>query len=82
MSHVTHLDVVGAGLEVLENNVLSSATIESARFMNNKISYIEADAFRYTYYAHFQPTGLTPYERYPCIRVLPKWKSILYCGAC
>ena len=42
------MDVVGAGLKVLEGDTLSAAsTIESARFMNNKIAKIDQDAFRY-----------------------------------
>ena len=46
MARLSHLDMVNADLILLENNIVSSAPIESARFMNNKISYIEADAFR------------------------------------
>ena len=52
VARLSHLDMVGAGLLHLENNIVSSAPIESARFMNNKITHIEADAFRY---AHFPP---------------------------
>lgn len=44
---VKNMDIIDAGLEVLENNLMvSSNTIESARFTNNHITYIEADAFR------------------------------------
>ena len=47
MPYITHVDIVEAGLESLESDVLSVATtIESARFMNNKISHIQDDAFR------------------------------------
>lgn len=45
--YIIHLDMVESGLEVLEANVLSTAsTIESARFMNNRISHIDDNAFR------------------------------------
>ena len=45
--YITHVDIVEAGLDSLESEVLSVATtIESARFMNNKISHIQDDAFR------------------------------------
>ncbi|XP_059082371.1 chaoptin-like isoform X2 [Tigriopus californicus] len=48
--YIIHLDMVESGLEVLEANVMSTAsTIESARFMNNRISHIDDNAFR----AHF-----------------------------
>ena len=55
VARLSHLDMVGAGLLHLENNIVSSAPIESARFMNNKITHIEADAFRY---AHFRPLNM------------------------
>ena len=46
--YITHVDIVEAGLESLESEVLSVATtIESARFMNNKIGHIQDDAFRW-----------------------------------
>ena len=41
------MDIIDAGLEVLENNMMASSnSIESARFTNNHITHIEADAFR------------------------------------
>ena len=46
VTRIKSLDIVDAGLEVLGNNVVSSDTIESARFTNNRITYVEADAFR------------------------------------
>ena len=46
VTKVKNLDIIDAGLELLENNIVSSNTIESARFTNNHITYIEADAFR------------------------------------
>ena len=45
--YITHVDVVDSGLESLDSDVLAVAsTIESARFMNNKISHIDDNAFR------------------------------------
>lgn len=45
--YMTHVDVVEAGLESLDADVLGVAsTIESARFMNNRIGHIDNDAFR------------------------------------
>ena len=46
VAKIKNLDIIDAGLELLENNVVSSNSIESARFTNNRITYIEADAFR------------------------------------
>ena len=44
---VKNMDIIDAGLEVLENNMMASSnSIESARFTNNHITHIEADAFR------------------------------------
>ena len=43
---VTHLEIVEAGLQVLENDVIGPVTIESIRLMKNQISSIEEDAFR------------------------------------
>ena len=45
--YLTHVDIVEAGLLSIDSDVLSAAsTVESARFMNNRIAYIDADAFR------------------------------------
>jgi len=45
--YITHVDMVEAGLESLDSDVLvASSTIESARFMNNRIANIDEDAFR------------------------------------
>ena len=46
VTKMKNLDITDAGLQLLENNIVSSSTIESARFTNNRITYIEADAFR------------------------------------
>ena len=43
--YLTHIDVVDAGLEVLENGIITSVTIESLRFMNNKIKIVEDNIF-------------------------------------
>ena len=43
--YLTHIDVVEAGLEVLEVGKIKSATVESLRFMNNKIRIIDDDLF-------------------------------------
>ena len=43
---VNHVEIVDAGLEVLENEAISPVTVESVRLMNNHISFIEEDAFR------------------------------------
>ena len=46
--YLTHVDIVDAGLLSIDSDVLSAAsTVESARFMNNRITHIDADAFRY-----------------------------------
>ncbi len=45
-TQITHIDLVSAGLEVLGNNVLSGSGLESVRFLDNKISFIEQDAFK------------------------------------
>jgi hypothetical protein len=42
------MEIVEAGLEVLENDVISPVTLESIRLMKNRISFIEEDAFRYS----------------------------------
>ena len=45
--YLTHVDIVEAGLLSIDSDVLSAAsTVESARFMNNRITHIDADAFR------------------------------------
>ncbi len=44
---MTHVDVVSSGLESLDSDVLAAAsTIESARFMSNRIAHVDQDAFR------------------------------------
>ena len=43
--YLTHIDVVEAGLEVLEADRIQSATVESLRFMNNRIKIIEDNMF-------------------------------------
>ena len=43
---VTHMEIVEAGLVVLENDAISPVTVESVRLMRNQISAIEVDAFR------------------------------------
>ena len=43
--YLTHIDVVDAGLEVLESGQIKSATVESLRFMNNKIKIIDDNLF-------------------------------------
>ena len=43
---VTHMEIVEAGLEVLENDAIAPVTLESVRLMRNQISSIEEDAFR------------------------------------
>ena len=43
--YLTHIDVVEAGLEVLEVGRIKSGTVESLRFMNNKIWIIDDDLF-------------------------------------
>ena len=45
MPYLTHIDVVEAGLEVLEVGKIKSATVESLRFMNNRIRIIDDDLF-------------------------------------
>ena len=46
--YLTHVDIVEAGLLSIDSDVLSAAsTVESARFMNNRITHIDADAFRF-----------------------------------
>ena len=42
----THVDLVNAGLEVISNNALSGTSLESVRFLDNKISFIDPEAFR------------------------------------
>ena len=50
---VTQMEIVEAGLKVLENDAIGPATIESIRLMKNRISSIEEDAFRYVkYFGH------------------------------
>ncbi len=45
--YMTHVDVVSSGLESLDSDVLAAAsTIESARFMSNRIAHVDQDAFR------------------------------------
>ena len=46
---VTHMEIVEAGLQVLENDVITPVNVESIRLMRNKIRSIEEDAFRYYY---------------------------------
>ena len=47
------MEIVEAGLKVLENDAIGPATIESIRLMKNRISSIEEDAFRYVkYFGH------------------------------
>ena len=41
------MEIVEAGLQVLENEVIAPVTIESIRLMKNSIRAIEEDAFRY-----------------------------------
>ena len=41
------MEIVEAGLQVLENEVIAPVTIESIRLMKNGIRSIEEDAFRY-----------------------------------
>ena len=43
--YLTHIDIVDAGLEVLEQDQIKSATVESLRFMNNKIKIIDNNMF-------------------------------------
>ena len=43
--YLTHIDVVEAGLEVLEAGRIQSATVESLRFMNNRIKIIDDNMF-------------------------------------
>jgi hypothetical protein len=43
---VTHLEIIEAGLQVLENDVIGPVTVESIRLMKNQITSIEEDAFR------------------------------------
>ena len=43
--YLTHRDVVEAGLEVLEADRIQSATVESLRFMNNRIKIIDDNMF-------------------------------------
>lgn len=43
--YLTHIDIVDAGLEVLESGQIKSATVESLRFMNNKIVIIDDNLF-------------------------------------
>ena len=40
------MEIVEAGLEVLENDAIAPVTLESVRLMRNQISSIEEDAFR------------------------------------
>ena len=40
------MDLVNAGLEVIGNNALSGTSLESVRFLDNKISFIDPEAFR------------------------------------
>ena len=40
------MEIVEAGLVVLENDAISPVTVESVRLMRNQISAIEVDAFR------------------------------------
>lgn len=40
------MEIVEAGLQVLENEVIAPVTLESIRLMRNRISSIEEDAFR------------------------------------
>ena len=47
---VTTMEIVEAGLQVLENEVIAPVTLESIRLMRNRISSIEEDAFRYSYH--------------------------------
>ena len=45
--YITHVDIVDSELSVLDSDVFSVATtIESARFMNNRLAHIDEDAFR------------------------------------
>lgn len=47
---VTTMEIVEAGLQVLENEVIAPVTLESIRLMRNRISSIEEDAFRYSHH--------------------------------
>lgn len=49
---VTHLEIVEADLQVLENDAITPMTIESIRLMRNRINSIEEDAFRYHHSKH------------------------------
>ena len=49
------MEIVEAGLQVLENDVIGPVTIESMRLMKNQISSIEEDAFRYGHLWFWRP---------------------------
>ena len=49
------MEIVEAGLQVLENDVIGPVTIESIRLMKNQISSIEEDAFRYGHLWFWRP---------------------------
>ncbi len=40
------MEIIEAGLQVLENDVIGPVTVESIRLMKNQITSIEEDAFR------------------------------------
>ena len=59
------MEIVEAGLQVLENDVITPVNVESIKLMRNKIRSVEEDAFRYVCCSH--GTNLT--SRWSCSRI-------------
>ena len=76
---VTHMEIVEAGLVVVENDAISPVTVESVRLMRNQISAIEVDAFRWVklYIANIQKMSIFSIM-YLYIRLLLTLLTILH----
>ena len=61
------MEIVEAGLQVLENEVIAPVTIESIRLMKNGIRSIEEDAFRYANHVPGMQVTTTTSKKHPKI---------------